>query len=144
MSRNTGRCLCGAVAYTGRGERGRIHVCHCTDCRRWTGGPFLGVQFAEGVAIDDPGAVSWYGSSEWAERGSCRTCGTTLFYRLRAAPDDLSVTAGSLDDASGIGGIEEHIFIDSKPSYYDFADGAPRITGAEVFARFAVSQRADD
>lgn len=27
--------------------------------------------------------------------------------------------------------IEEHIFIDRKPPWYDFADDAPRLTAAE-------------
>jgi hypothetical protein len=137
MSEKTGRCLCGKTSYAGKGERGEIHACHCADCRRWTGGPFLGLQFSEGVAIDDPDQVNWFESSAWAARGSCRTCGTTLFYRLAAAPENLIVTAGSLDDASDLGAIGEHIFIDSKPPYYDFAGDAPRITGAELFARFA-------
>jgi hypothetical protein len=136
MSANTGHCLCGAVVYRGHGERGDIHVCHCADCRRWTGGPFMGVQFSGGVEIADPGAVNWFESSAWAARGSCRACGTALFYRLAAAPQNLIVTAGSLDDAN-LGAIAEHIFIDSKPTYYDFHGDAPRVTGAEVFARFA-------
>ncbi len=140
MTNNTGHCLCGAVAYAGKGERGAIHVCHCADCRRWTGGPFMGVQFTDGVEVSNPDEINWYKSSDWAARGSCRACGTTLFYRLAATPDNLIVTAGSLDDASGMGEIEEHIFIDSKPAYYDFAGDAPRITGAEVFARFTGSQ----
>lgn len=140
MSTQTGKCLCSAVAYTGKGQRGHIHVCHCADCRRWTGGPYMGVQFAEGVTIDTPDAVNWYASSDWAARGSCKTCGTTMFYRLNAVPDDLAVTAGSLDDTTGLGQIEEHIFIDSKPDYYDLTGDAPRITGAEVFARFQDSQ----
>jgi hypothetical protein len=140
MSTHTGHCLCGAVAYTGKGQRGHIHVCHCDSCRRWTGGPYLGVQFSEGVSIGTPDAVNWYESSDWAMRGSCRTCGTAMFYRLKSAPDDLAVTAGSLDDTTGIGQIEEHIFIDSKPDYYDFVGDAPRVTGAEVFARFQDEQ----
>lgn len=140
MSANTGRCLCGKVAYAGKGVRGQIHVCHCADCRRWTGGPFMGVQFSDGVDIVDASHVNWFESSQWAARGSCKTCGTTLFYRLAAAPGNLIVTAGSLDDAAGMGAIEEHIFIDSKPAYYDFKGDAPRVTGAEVFARFSGSE----
>jgi hypothetical protein len=139
---STGQCLCGRVSYRGMGERGAIHVCHCADCRRWTGGPFMGVEFSDGVTIDDPAAVRWYESSTWAMRGSCAVCGTALFYRLNAAPENLVVTAGSLADQASVAPIGEHIFIDSKPAYYEFADDAPRITGAETFARFLAAQEA--
>jgi hypothetical protein len=137
---NTGHCLCGAVVYAGKGERGQIRVCHCAECVRWTGSPFMGLKFSGGIDIANPGAVNWFKSSEWAERGSCRVCGTTLFWRSLGNHADIIVTAGSLDDKAGVGEIEEHIFIDSKPHYYDFAGDAPRVTGAEVFARFQNSQ----
>ena len=136
----TGHCLCGAVAYAGNGGVQQVHACHCSDCLRWSGGAFIGVRFAGGVAIADPAAVNWYNSSDWAERGSCRTCGSTLFYRIKADPAQLIVTAGSVDDQDALPAIEEHIFIDSKPAYYEFHDDAPRITGAEVFARYAPTE----
>jgi len=34
-----------------------------------------------------------------------------------------------------LGAIEEHIYIDKKPPWYEFSDDAPRLTGAEFFAR---------
>jgi hypothetical protein len=136
MTGTTGRCLCGAVTYEGKGERGEIHVCHCESCRRWSGGPAICVSFSGGFDIADPEAVLWFQSSEWAERGSCRSCGSTLFYRLTGDTPYMNVSAGSLDQQDGLGTIHEHIYADAKPSYYEFADGAPRTTGAEFVARF--------
>lgn len=131
-----GRCLCGIVKAQGSGEA-EVKACHCQMCRRWHGGPAVSVNFSGGIAIA-AGAdqVSWYRSSEWAERGFCRVCGSTLFYRLVDNPDELSGEAGQFDLPSGLK-IIEHFFIDEKPDYYDFADDAPRLTGAEVFARYA-------
>ena len=40
-------------------------------------------------------------SSEVAERGFCRDCGTPLFYRA-AGKDRISVSLGSLDDPSRV------------------------------------------
>ncbi len=131
----TGQCLCGAVKYEGLGERGRVHLCHCPDCVRWIGGPFMGLLFADGVTVADPAAVNWYQSSDWGERGSCRTCGTALFWRLRGNHQTTIVTAGSLDRNDALEPIEEHIFIDKKPPWYEFADDAPRLTAAEFMAR---------
>ncbi|MEM9810230.1 MAG: GFA family protein [Pseudomonadota bacterium] len=126
----TGRCLCGAVTYEGAGDVRGVEVCHCTDCRRWMGGPFLGVHL-ERLTVKGP--VRWFDSSEWAERGSCESCGSALFWRLKngSAP---TVTAGSLDDQSILKGVEAHIFVDHWPDHYAFADDAPRKTGTEAIA----------
>lgn len=140
MSQTSGQCLCGAVKYEGQGERGRVHLCHCRDCVRWTGGPFMGLQFSEGIQIADPEAVNWYQSSEWGERGSCKTCGTTMFWRLQEDHTITIVTAGSLDEKDTMEPIEEHIFVDHQPAYYEFAGDAPRVTAAEVFARLQEAQ----
>jgi hypothetical protein len=91
--------------------------------------------FEDGIDIETPANIRWHRSSDWAERGSCTTCGTTLFYRL-VDGDYLNVSAGSLDDQGAIQQIDEHVFIDEKPAHYDFAGNAPRVTGAEVVARF--------
>ncbi len=135
-STTTGRCLCGAITYTGAGTRSRVTACHCADCARWTGGAFFGVRFDGGVTFADPSAVRWFRSSAWAERGSCPTCGSAMAYRLVQTPGYAVVTAGTLDDRTGLGPIAEHFFIDSKPDFYDLTDDAPRLTGAQVFARF--------
>lgn len=134
MPTHTGHCLCGAVTYTGKGDF-IMQVCHCASCRRWTGSPAMTLTFAAGIDITTPAAILWYRSSDFAERGSCTACGTALFYRLIDG-DDINVSAGSLDDQGAIRQIEEHIFIDEKPAHYDFSGNAPRVTGAEVVARF--------
>ncbi len=138
MTTHTGHCLCGATAYEGKGEP-HMHVCHCSNCTRWSGGPFIGLRFADGIAITTPDALTWFASSEWAERGSCSKCGSVMFYKLRGETSPQVVSAGSLDAAPGVD-ISEHIFIEEKPAYYDFADSAPRVTGAEVFERFTGPQ----
>ena len=128
----SGKCLCGAVTYQGIGEHKGVQVCHCTDCVRWTGGPFMALQFSGGADIEGP--VNWFKSSEWGERGSCATCGTAMFWRLQDGRM-LTITAGSLDDKESLAPIAEHIFIEQKNDYYEFADDAPRLTGAELMAR---------
>lgn len=138
MTTQTGHCLCGAVAYTAKGEQ-HMHVCHCSNCARWSGGPFIGMRFDGGIEITTPEAVTWYASSEWAERGSCSKCGGALFYKLHEEATPQVVSAGSLDAPPGVA-IAEHIFIEEKPAYYDFTDKAPRVTGAEVFERFTGPQ----
>lgn len=131
---STGRCLCGAVTFRGVGSPKGVHCCHCRDCARWNGGPLMAVEFTGGLEIAGP--VRWYASSDWAERGSCDRCGSALFWRMRDGSTS-SAAVGAFDDQTQFAGIESHIFVDSKPAYYEFADGAPRLTAAEVMALFA-------
>jgi len=51
-----------------------------------------------------------------------------------------AVLVGALDLPQGLE-ITEEIFIDEKPDYYDLAGDRPRLTGAEVLAKFQESQK---
>lgn len=127
----TGRCLCGAVTYTAQGVDSDVHSCHCDMCRRWSGGPGMAASVAsvEFQGVDD---IARYDSSEWAERGFCRRCGTNLFYRLKAA-DHYVLWMGTFDDQTPFR-LAGEIYIEEKPASYDFAGDHPRLTGAEFMA----------
>ena len=36
----TGRCHCGAIAFTASVDPEKVSICHCTDCQRLTGSPY--------------------------------------------------------------------------------------------------------
>ncbi|MGL6210309.1 MAG: GFA family protein [Paracoccaceae bacterium] len=130
----TGQCLCGTVAFSGAGIAGAgVEVCHCRNCRRWGGGPFMSVRLAGGVTLT-AGAPVWHASSDWAERGFCGACGTSMFWRLAGEPLDWIVNVHTLGDGHGLA-INEHIWVDQKPGFYEFSDTTPRLTEAEFMAR---------
>ena len=129
-----GTCLCGAVSLSAPDQL-NISACHCSMCQRWGGGPLLAVHCGGEVAITGAASVTVFQSSEWAERGFCAKCGTHLYYRLRDA-NEYIVPAGFFRDGTQFK-FEEQIFIDHKPSYYDFANATARLTEAEVFAKYA-------
>jgi len=139
-----GGCLCGAVRFELELDVHHFGVCHCGMCRKWSAGPFFAVHApaAKGRLVEDRG-LAWYASSEWARRGFCRECGTSLFYQLVGsdAPDWI-VSVEALDDAEDLS-IGSHIYIDAKPRRYDFADDAPRLTEAEFLASMGITP-ADD
>jgi hypothetical protein len=137
----SGGCLCGAVRFTAAPRDHDIGACHCNMCRRWTAGPFLALECGGTVKIDDASSLGIYRSSEWAERGFCKRCGTPLFYRL-VGKDFYVVSAETFDDRSGFR-LTSQIFIDEKPGYYDFANATKNMTGAEVFVAFAAAQAGD-
>jgi hypothetical protein len=109
-------------------------ACHCATCRRWSAGPFLSVHCDGTVHVGDRSQVGVFRSSEWAERHFCRTCGTSLFYKL-IDRDYWSVSLEALDDPS-VFAFESEIFIDEKPDRYAFANDTRKVTGAEAFAEF--------
>lgn len=131
----TGRCLCGAVTFSAEQVETDSHACHCGMCRRWSGGSgFLGAS-CEGVTFPNAEQLVRYSSSDWAERGFCNVCGTTLFYFLK--PNQrYTMSVGAFDDQSPFR-LAREIFIDCKPSGYAFAGEHERWTEAETFERLS-------
>jgi hypothetical protein len=137
-----GKCLCGAIAITAPDKK-NIDACHCGMCRRWGGGPALGIACGSEVQIDNAEKLSVYRSSDWAERAFCSECGTHIFYRLLPT-DEYFVPAGLFPDDSEFQ-FTEQIFIDRKPTYYEFANRTVNLTEADIFAKFAdMATDADD
>ncbi len=132
----TGRCLCGKVRFSTQEPVEEVAVCHCDMCRRWSGSPAMSVFLQDAVDIDGQENLSWYDSSEWAERGFCAVCGSSLFYRTKGDQPVYSINAGAFDDQSPFK-LHLEYFIDEKPAFYAFAGDIPSMTGAEVFAMYA-------
>lgn len=132
---HNGRCLCGAVKFTVVPVNSEIGACHCATCRHWTTGPFMGIDCGDtfNAASDDHLAI--YDSSDWAERGFCRQCGTSLFYRLKES-GAAYVSVHAIENLKGIS-LHDEVFIDEKPDYYSFAQKTKQMTGEELFALFA-------
>jgi hypothetical protein len=129
----TGRCLCGAVSFTAEHVELENHACHCGMCRRWAGGSaFLGTH-CTGVTFSGSEQIGVFNSSQWAERGFCKQCGTTLYYFLRPT-QTYTISVGVFDDQAGFVLVRE-IFIDRKPAGYAFAGEHPRWTEEETFRR---------
>ena len=117
----TGGCLCEAVRFAVTGPLREVLICHCGQCRRqhghaaaFTNAPRKRVRFLEERGL------AWYRSSESAERGFCRECGSCLFWR-RVGSQTLSVTAGSLDQPTGLA-CAAHVFTAWKGDYYEIAE----------------------
>ena len=136
-----GKCLCGAVSYTAKGLKPELSACHCGICRRWTGGPLLSIG-SNDVAWVGNDKITTFESSEWAERGFCSVCGSTLFYRVTAPGPHhgrVHLAFGTLDDQSGFD-LKLEFFIDKKPAAYALAGERKKLTEAEVFAMFGAGE----
>ena len=127
---HTGRCLCGAVTFSAESVDHHVHACHCSMCRSWSGGPLLSAQ-AGGVTFTGD-ELRRYASSEWAERGFCGKCGSSLFYHM-PEPDIYVISTGAFDKQDEFT-LAGEIYIEEKPPAYDFAGDHPRQTGEEFLA----------
>lgn len=73
--------------------------------------------------------ITRYRSSDFAERGFCSQCGTTLFYHLMpgafSAEGAYMLAAGMLDLPDDMV-FDSEIYIDSQPGWYRFDNAASR------------------
>lgn len=123
----SGRCICGAVAFEVRGALREVHLCHCTECRRWAGHVWAATAAAwEALEFTQDRGLRWIDSPEsvWnARRGFCSECGSSLFWRI---PGDaqVSLAAGCLDGPTGLETTEQ-IWVDSAGDYYELDERLP-------------------
>ena len=133
--------MCGAVRFSATDVPDTYGVCHCEMCRRWTGSAFVNVAVpSDKITWKGEAQIATLKSSDWAERGWCRRCGSGLFWRM-TEENEFSATTdiplGLFDDANGFRAGHE-IFIDHKPDSFEFADlGQKKLTRADCVAKFS-------
>ena len=96
--------------------------CHCAMYRRQHR------HVAAYTAVDDPGlgvtadrGLAWSAPSE---RGFCRECGSSLFFRPRRGAYT-AVAAGTLDRPIALKTVR-HIYVADQGDYYEITDGLER------------------
>ncbi|HEX2528354.1 MAG TPA: GFA family protein [Geminicoccus sp.] len=120
----TGGCLCGSVRYRVDGVVRAISVCHCGQCRRVHG--FLGAYAAapaDRLHLSGADKLTWYRSSDVAERGFCSVCGSSMFWKPSHGRH-LSFSAGSIDQPSGLS-IDRHIYVADRADYETIDPNGP-------------------
>ena len=135
MSELAGACLCGAVEVKVSPKNREIGTCHCTMCRKWSGGPYMAVDCGEKVEISAGDNLSVYKSSQWAERVFCKLCGTLIAWRLQEGGEN-HVSANLFEESRNFD-LGMQVFIDEKPANYNFLETTKTMTGPDLFAMFA-------
>jgi hypothetical protein len=121
-----GGCLCGAVRYRATTAPVRGVMCHCEMCRKHSGAPALAFVHFPIDAFEWLGATpAWYRSSEFADRGFCPTCGSTLGMREQVLADRVQICVGSLDTPDRVQ-LDDHVWRRSRVSWFDTTDRLPR------------------
>ena len=122
-----GSCLCGGIVFEITGDVPRIGQCHCSLCRKVSGG---GSTTTIPVAAEQ---LKWISGQELVQEfqrpsgyGSsfCRVCGSPAPDANRARTR-YGIPAGVLDDDPGVE-VLEHIYVASKASWEIIGDAAPQ------------------
>lgn len=116
-----GGCHCGGVRYETSASLRPVMVCHCRDCMKTIGNSIAATAAPEREVLITETTLKWYRSSDIAERGFCTQCGASLFFR----PDGtgrISITAGTLDDASGLE-CAGQIYAHDHPGFMPLPEG---------------------
>lgn len=137
MTERKGSCLCGEVSFVASKAADHVDACHCATCRKWGGAAYMEIDCGSQIQFSNTEAISVFNSSDWAERGFCKHCGSHLFYRLKQTQAHM-VPVGLFDDDKGLV-FRKQVFIDEKPTYYNFSEPTENLTGAELFALHASS-----
>lgn len=122
-----GGCLCGAVRYEAGGEPYNITHCHCADCRRSSGAPF--VTWASFRRSHFRFSAGWPREQRWAGRfrSFCANCGTPLTFLDSQGSDEVDVTVCSFDDPAVVRPAD-HTWVEDRLPWIRLADDLPHHT----------------
>ncbi len=128
-----GQCLCGEVTARAIMSKPMMRACHCDMCRQHTSSMFMSLGIDKGSLSFD-GPVKTYRSSDWAERGFCGTCGSTLFYGT-VEDGNRHPSVGLFKDTAGAD-LKLEFFADAAPGYA-LVGTHRKMTAKETIALFA-------
>jgi hypothetical protein len=125
VRRTSGSCLCGGIRYEISGPLRDVVECHCAMCRKshghvaaYTAAPKAALRLLESATL------RWYASSDFARRGFCSACGSSVFWE-RTAADSVSIAAGTLDPPTGLA-TKMQIFVEDAGDYYTIRPDVPQ------------------
>jgi len=129
---HTGGCLCGAVRYSYNARPLALNACHCTDCKKLSGGGHSSVVLGDRTAFSHTGETTRWRKVAQSGREidivRCAQCGTRLWHEPVQAPQFVFIQAGTLDDESWFIPTS-HIWVVHASHTAAFAPDALKIEG---------------
>lgn len=125
--KTNGSCYCGKINFNMWDVEPTYSVCHCSECRKWTGSFYACFWVRDGnYKINGTQNITWHSQSPKAERGFCKYCGSNLFWRPKPSAGYLDFALGMLDNPSQFT-ADKHIYCRSKLDYYELpVDQSPK------------------
>ena len=120
----TGGCLCGHVRYEASGAAYDIAHCHCQDCRRSSGAPF--VTWASFKRSEFRFSCGQPKEVRWAHRirSFCPECGTPLLFQSSPDSGEIDVAVSTLDHPEELT-PSAHIWVEDRLPWIKLEDGLP-------------------
>lgn len=124
----TGSCACGEITYKMKRDPFIVQACHCTDCQKLSGGPFVINAWIEASEVKltsgKPKTANLKGGSgKRHELSYCGNCATQIWSNYHAAVGDTRfVRVQTLDSRDNLP-TELHIWTHSKSSDTEIPDG---------------------
>jgi hypothetical protein len=115
MNELRGTCLCGGVRFSVAQPFSRVSACHCTSCKKISGGggTASGRVRSDGIRILEGGdLLTTYQPDEGSAKTFCSRCGTNLFGGGWPDTEECSVRLSALDEPYE-GRLESHIYVGS-------------------------------
>ena len=120
----SGECNCGAIAFEADGELSDIFICHCSICRRFTGGNEMAVVLCRNDAFrwlrGEDRIASWKKSDADWQSWFCSTCGSTL--PGTDSEEWTFIPAGIITNGSEKLRVAHHIWVGSKAAWDQIGD----------------------
>ncbi|MBT8071613.1 MAG: GFA family protein [Xanthomonadales bacterium] len=101
VKRVHGGCFCGAVQFSANLPSKWCAHCHCSMCRKTHGAGYVtwaGFDESQVIVSTGEDKVSWFDSSEEAQRGFCSNCGSSMFFRSQRWAGELHIALGCIND----------------------------------------------
>ena len=132
MTRLRGSCLCGVVTFEVTAPPLRVGMCHCSRCRKHSGGPGL-VQARFPIEAfrlcSGEAEIEVFRPEDGMAKAFCRRCGSSLFGGSWPDGPEVSIRLGAFDDDPPIG-PQFHTFVGSRAAWDVLPDdGLPRHEG---------------
>ena len=120
----TGGCRCGDVSYSCTGEPYDVGNCHCIDCQKSSGAPFItwATYKLKNFTIHS-NKLKEICLNEGVTRGFCEKCGTNLTWQSASYPNWIVVSVMSIDEQTWKPEYESHL--SSKVSWVKTIDNIP-------------------
>jgi len=135
MTTTQGSCLCGAITFAVSLPSRWVAHCHCGMCQKSAGAAFVtwvGVSDDDCHIHDPQSQLQWYRSSPEAQRGFCKTCGSTLLFKSSRWPGEIHITLANfqkpVDKTPQV-----HAFWESHVDWITIDDDLPRKTSVQIF-----------
>jgi hypothetical protein len=141
MTAIIGGCLCGAVTVAVDAVAGPLMFCHCRECRKSAGAPFLAVLPVPCSAFrlhDPTQRLTAFRVTPHKARYFCSACGSPV-YSQRDGADTVRVRAGVLEMPADIA-LGGHIYCADAAAWDDIQDSLPRHAGIEPGRAPIISQ----